>query len=120
MIKLGRMDPSAERQKLFTFLRDAFDVDPAQIQDEFDGSGFADWSCARREELAGYAAQFTPDGLHAQQMATQALVRVIGREAATLAFADIFHLMAWGFVAVLLIVPFCKTPAMNASGSLGH
>ena len=40
MIKLGRMDPSDERQKLFTFLRDAFDVDPAQIQDEFDSSRF--------------------------------------------------------------------------------
>ena len=58
IIRLGRMDPSDERQKLFTFLRDAFDVDPAQIQDEFDGSGFADWSCARREELADYAGPY--------------------------------------------------------------
>jgi len=83
-------------------------------------SATPDKANAAVQELAAYAARFTPDPLHAQEMATGALVRVIGREAATLAFADIFHLMAWGFVAVLLIVPFCKTPAMNASGSLGH
>nr|QQZ49692.1 hypothetical protein JKL49_22980 [Phenylobacterium glaciei] len=35
-------------------------------------------------------------------------MRIVGREAATLAFADVFRLMAWIFIAALVIVPFCK------------
>jgi predicted O-methyltransferase YrrM len=58
MIKLGRLNPSDERQRLFAFLRDAFDVDPARMQEEFDGSGFAAWSSARREQLANYPGPY--------------------------------------------------------------
>ena len=66
IMRLRQLEPSQERQKLFTFLRDVFGVDPARFQDEFDLSGFADWSCARREELANYSGDYrfgsTPEG----------------------------------------------------------
>jgi predicted O-methyltransferase YrrM len=58
VIRLRRLDPDRERQKLFAFLRDVFGVDPMKIQDEFDRSGFADWSRARREELANYSGPY--------------------------------------------------------------
>lgn len=71
--------------------------------------------------LQGLADRFvavTPDPRLAHEMAMAGMAEVIAREAATLAFADIFHLMGLGFLAVLLLVPFCRTPAMNDSGAL--
>ncbi len=66
IMRLRQLEPSQERQKLFTFLRDVFGVDPARFQDEFDLSGFKDWSCDRREELANYSGDYrfgsTPEG----------------------------------------------------------
>jgi len=34
----------------------------------------------------------------------------VGREALTLAFGDVFRLMAMMFVVALLLVPLCKVP----------
>ena len=42
--------------------------------------------------------------------------RIVGREAATLAFADTYMLMALLFAAALLIVPFAK-PAPIEGGA---
>jgi DHA2 family multidrug resistance protein len=63
--------------------------------------------------LARQAAAYTPDAAYALQIAQAQLGHVVGREAATLAFADTYRLMAWLFIAALVIVPFCK-PAPNA------
>jgi DHA2 family multidrug resistance protein len=46
----------------------------------------------------------------AQLMAGSEMGRIVVREALTLAFADVFALMAWLFVAALVIVPFCRGP----------
>jgi DHA2 family multidrug resistance protein len=35
----------------------------------------------------------------------------VSRAATTLAFDDVFRLMAWMFVAALLLVPFSRQPA---------
>ena len=43
-------------------------------------------------------------------MATGRDRQVVGREALTLAFDDIFRLMAWLFIAALVLVPFCRPP----------
>jgi DHA2 family multidrug resistance protein len=50
----------------------------------------------------------TPDPAGALMMARGLFARVVGREALTIAFDDIFRLMAWMFVAALLMVPFCR------------
>jgi DHA2 family multidrug resistance protein len=52
----------------------------------------------------------TSDPALAELMASSEVVRVVTREALTLAFADVFTLMAGLFVLALVIVPFCKRP----------
>jgi DHA2 family multidrug resistance protein len=66
-------------------------------------------------DLALRAASATPDPRHALRLAEMQLARLVGRSALTEAFADSFQLMAWGFVAVLAIVPFCRIPPDDAS-----
>ena len=71
-----------------------------------------------REALSGLtqmAQGYTSDAAHALSMAQAVMGRIVGREAATLAFADTFRLMAFVFIAALLIVPFAK-PAPGAPG----
>jgi DHA2 family multidrug resistance protein len=63
--------------------------------------------------LTQYASGWTPDAGRALQMAQSELGRIVGRQAATLAFADTYRLMAWLFIGALVIVPFCK-PAPGA------
>jgi predicted O-methyltransferase YrrM len=58
VIKLGRLDPARERRKLFAFLRDSFGADRAKMQEEFNRSGFAEWSSARRDRLANYSGPY--------------------------------------------------------------
>jgi DHA2 family multidrug resistance protein len=69
---------------------------------------------ATLQGLAQYAGGWTPDAGRALAMAQAEFGRVVGREAATLAFADTYRLMAWLFIAALVIVPFCK-PAPPAA-----
>ena len=64
--------------------------------------------------LAQYAQQWTTDAGRALGMAETMMGRVVGREAATLAFDDTYRLMAFLFIAALLIVPFAK-PAPTGS-----
>ena len=64
--------------------------------------------------LSGLARSFaaiTPDARHAQLLAQGVFARIIGQEALTLAFNDVFRLMSWMFVAALVMVPFCRPPA---------
>ncbi|WP_293897830.1 DHA2 family efflux MFS transporter permease subunit [Phenylobacterium sp.] len=58
--------------------------------------------------LAQYAQGWTPDASRAMQMAQGVMGRVVGREAAALAFADTYRLMAIMFLCALVIVPFAK------------
>jgi DHA2 family multidrug resistance protein len=61
-------------------------------------------------ELSQRIATIIPDPDRALLM-TQALFgRVVGREALTLAFNDVFRIMAWLFIAALVMVPFCRPP----------
>ncbi|WP_296600182.1 DHA2 family efflux MFS transporter permease subunit [Phenylobacterium sp.] len=71
--------------------------------------------------LGQMAAQWTPDGARALQMAQGVMGRIVGREAATLAFADTYMLMALLFAAALLIVPFAKpAPVDGATPPADH
>ena len=64
----------------------------------------------------------TPDGANAAQMARGLFAHMVGREAQTLAFDDIFRTLAWIFIAALVLVPFCRPPANAApvSPELAH
>lgn len=55
----------------------------------------------------------TPDPAAAGAMARGLFGRMAGQEALTLAFNDVFRLMAWMFVAALVMVPLCR-PDRNA------
>ncbi len=67
-------------------------------------------------QLAGRIGQVTADSAHAMLMAQGELGRLVSRSATTLAFDDVFRLMAWMFVAALLLVPLCRTPADASAG----
>ncbi|WP_235982564.1 DHA2 family efflux MFS transporter permease subunit [Sphingomonas albertensis] len=60
--------------------------------------------------IAGRFAAVTPDPDHAMLMAQATIGRLVNREALTIAFDDVFRLMAWMFIAALVMVPFCKVP----------
>ena len=62
-------------------------------------------------DLAQRLSAVTPDPAHALLLAQASFARTVGREALTTAFDDVFRVMAWMFVAALVMVPFCKVPA---------
>ncbi|PHY17596.1 DHA2 family efflux MFS transporter permease subunit [Caulobacter sp. BP25] len=57
----------------------------------------------------------TPDAAHAALILQGELARVVGREALTLAFNDVFRVMAMLFLAALVMAPFCKPPPLNGA-----
>jgi len=74
---------------------------------------------AATDAVAGLARQVgavTPDPAHALLTAQALMGRIVGREALTLAFDDVFRLMAWLFVAALVLVPLCRPPKQAAAG----
>jgi DHA2 family multidrug resistance protein len=73
-------------------------------------------SAAASDKLAELAARIqgsTPDPVVAAEGARELFAQVVAREALTMAFDDVFRLMAWIFVAALVLVPFCR-PAPGA------
>ncbi len=65
-------------------------------------------------DLAARMGAIAPDPRQALEMARGVFGRVAAREALTLSFNDVFRLLAWLFIAALVMVPFCRPPA-NAS-----
>jgi DHA2 family multidrug resistance protein len=64
--------------------------------------------------LAHELSAVTPDPAQALLMAQGLMSRIVGREALTLAFDDVFRLMAYLFLAALVMVPFCRPPRVGA------
>jgi DHA2 family multidrug resistance protein len=60
------------------------------------------------EALARHASTVTPDPARALAIAQALAGRIVQREALTLAFNDVFRIMALLFVAALVLVPFCR------------
>jgi DHA2 family multidrug resistance protein len=75
-----------------------------------DASGQAG---AALSALAARAGAATPDPAHALVLAQGYLAGLVQREAATQAFEDVFRLLAWAFLALLLLVPFCRPPRID-------
>ncbi len=57
---------------------------------------------------AARISTFVSDAAHAQMMLKGELAQVIGQQALTLAFRDVFFLMTVVLLAALVIVPFCR------------
>lgn len=72
------------------------------------------------EGLARNAQAFTADAGHALQIAQAQMGALVGREAITLAFADTYRLMAFLFLAALLIVPFAKPAPVGGPPPSDH
>ncbi len=71
-----------------------------------------------RAFLGGFAAQLqsqSTDAAHALLLAQGEMARVVGREALTLAFNDVFRLMSWLFLAALVMAPFCRPAPAGAA-----
>jgi DHA2 family multidrug resistance protein len=63
--------------------------------------------------LAQHIGHYVSDPALAAQMTGSTLARIVGREALTLAFDDVFRLMSYIFLAALVMVPFCKPPPIG-------
>lgn len=62
--------------------------------------------------LAARIAERTPDTAQAALLMQGELAKVVGREALTLAFNDVFRVMSVLFVLALAMAPFCKPPPL--------
>jgi MFS transporter, DHA2 family, multidrug resistance protein len=85
--------------------------DNARIQALRFGEALAHSGQAARDltaELAHQLHAVTPDPDRALLMAQGLIGHIVGREALTIAFNDVFRLMAWMFFAALVMVPFCR------------
>lgn len=63
--------------------------------------------------LASRLSAYVTDPQLALLMAKARFSQIVSREAMTLAFGEVFQVMAWMFLAALIMVPFCR-PIMNA------
>jgi DHA2 family multidrug resistance protein len=68
-------------------------------------------------QLIGKMAAVTPDPVRAALLAQGELARVVGRYALTSGFQEVFRMMAWLFLAALIMVPFCKPAPLNATAA---
>jgi len=70
--------------------------------------------------MAARIAAQVADPVLAHKMVQGEFARAIGQEALTLAFRDVFFLMALVMLSVLVIVPFCKGAMLDDAPSAGH
>jgi DHA2 family multidrug resistance protein len=76
------------------------------------GRGASDFLSGVAANLGGGAG----DPLQALQLARGEFANLVGRLALTAAFQEVFRLMAWLFLAALVMVPFCR-PVPNAASA---
>jgi DHA2 family multidrug resistance protein len=67
--------------------------------------------------VAGRIGQTTSDPVQALLMARGELAGLVGRYALTSAFEEVFRLMAWLFLAALVMVPFCRPAPVGAAAA---
>ena len=91
-------------------------ADNTRIQAARMGESLGEAGRRAPDYVAALAGQIGgPDPAHALLLAQGELGRLVGRYALTSAFDEVFRLMAWLFIAALIMVPFCKMPAAAAS-----
>jgi DHA2 family multidrug resistance protein len=87
--------------------------DFGRIHGERFGEALAHGNTSQLAQAAQHIARATPDSVHARLLLESELGQFIGRQALSLAFEDVFLLMAVLFVVALVIVPFCKTVILS-------
>lgn len=58
VLRFALLDHEAEREKLFNFLDEKFQIDSHEFQQEFENSEFARWTLERRQALAEYSGPY--------------------------------------------------------------
>jgi len=90
--------------------------DQARIHNARFGETLGEAGRHASEMIAALAARlstYVTDPQLALLMAKARFSQIVSREAMTLAFGEVFQVMAWMFLAALIMVPFCR-PIMNA------
>jgi DHA2 family multidrug resistance protein len=75
------------------------------------------YTAALAGRLHAAAGALSGDPNQATRMAQGELARLVGRDALTLSFDEVFRTMAWLFLLALVLVPFCKRPAAAPAAS---
>jgi MFS transporter, DHA2 family, multidrug resistance protein len=101
-----------------TWLQDNGRIEAARIGEALGHS--AQVATDALAELTQRLAAVTPDPAHALLLARGLMSGVVGQQALTLAFDDVFRLMAWMFVGALLLVPFCRPSSGSAAAADAH
>jgi MFS transporter, DHA2 family, multidrug resistance protein len=98
-----------------TWLQDNARIETARIGEALghNAQAAADAVAALAQRLAAA----TPDGAQALLLAQKIFGRSVGQQALALAFDDVFRLMAWMFVAALVMVPFAKSASSAAASA---
>ncbi len=92
--------------------------DAARTQAAAFGAALGEPGRAAQDMITATAdrmAAATPDPARALAMAQATFGRVVGQQALTIAFDEVFRTMAWLFVAALVMVPFCRVPKAAAA-----
>jgi len=92
-----------------TWLLDNARIDTARFGEALGHSAHAASDVVAR--LAERLAAATPDSAQALLLARGLFGQAVGRQGLSLAFDDVFRLMAWIFAAALVMVPFARAPA---------
>jgi DHA2 family multidrug resistance protein len=101
-----------------TWLQDSTRIAAARIGEALGHS--AQVATDTVAELAQRLSAVTPDPTRAWLLARELVSGVVGRQSLTLAFDDVFRLMAWMFVGALLMVPFCRPSSRAAPAADAH
>jgi MFS transporter, DHA2 family, multidrug resistance protein len=96
-----------------TWLLDNARIETARIAESIGHN--AQSATATVAELAHRLGAATPDPTHALLLARGLFAQSVGQQALSLAFNDVFRLMAWMFAAALLMVPFAQPPRGGAA-----
>jgi DHA2 family multidrug resistance protein len=101
-----------------TWLQDNTRIETAQLGDSL--GHHARFASDTVTALTQRLAAATPDPAQALLIAQKLFSRQVGQQALALAFDDVFRLMAWLFVAALIMVPFARSSGSAAAASDAH
>lgn len=89
--------------------------DYGRIHGERFGEALSNANTSQLAQAAARIAGHTADAAHAKLMVSGEIAQFVTQQSLTLAFDDVFLLMAGMFLAALIIVPFCKTVILGAA-----
>jgi DHA2 family multidrug resistance protein len=85
--------------------------------------GFGRNGTEARDALTGLVTRFAENGVdpaRGQGVAAQTVLQGVAGQSLTLAFDDVFRIIAWLFVACLVLVPFCRGGPMTQREQRHH